>query len=721
MPKEVETEPGEIHPGFWERTTIEAFKNDPLRIAIELIKNSADSYTRIHRKGEVEPPFEIFVTFICKRSAPPQISVSDHAEGMDSNKLREALKYGTLTSMGEDTQAATSAEKGIGLKDAMMALDDNWLITVKNGLINERNKHPDFTTGIGKKDEQITEEERKQYGISANGTVVVGALPAYFRWRKMETIIDQLQRHFLMRKILQLNDFKICVVDGWTKKKTLLTYSAPPIEKEVLKESFKITYNSKKYDIHLLINKSTDTLSSGKPYGDSGILFYYGEYSVLDFTFCGYDRDLAFSKFFGEAKMEIGELLRDIGEAPLVDAKRRGLDHEHRFNKLLCREINKRLSSIQEKEEATKYTFDENALKDALKELNKLYTEIKGRGAPPRPPIEPETFAFHPPHISIKEYEQKTVFLIINSDIIGDGLEISIQSTNPDIIAKKKYIKIDKAPEDDFVIQQIPLYSEKPEITGEILAKSILPPNLDVVKMGVEVFLNPMFSPTDDFEFVPDKTAIVDGGQKKVDLCINRSLIGGHAEISLSSEGPIRCPGVYSLPQGRNLEPYLVKNIAKIEIPLETRGKENIGEKATIKASYKDRSSLLDVTIVPEPAFGGLFRGIKPSPKETKKISDFNRVEGVLEFYYKHPLIKKYMKKDFMNKSEFLVFVADVLTREAVKTVVSSGIEENSSRFRILDLEKPDFEIEQHVNREYFEQGPAMHELFLKLLRGIQL
>jgi hypothetical protein len=55
---------------------------------------------------------------------------------MDSSKLKEALKYGTQTSMGEDTEAITSAEKGIGMKDAMMALEDNWLITIKDGLIN---------------------------------------------------------------------------------------------------------------------------------------------------------------------------------------------------------------------------------------------------------------------------------------------------------------------------------------------------------------------------------------------------------------------------------------------------------------------------------------------------------------------------------------------------------------------------------------------------------
>jgi hypothetical protein len=661
------------------------------------------------------------VKFISRRNKPPEISVLDHAEGMGSNKLKEALKYGTLTSMGEDTEAATSAEKGIGLKDAMMALDENWLITIKDGLINERNKHPDFTTGIGKENEKVTEEERKEYGIFTNGTIVIGKLPDYFRLRKTETIVDRLQRHFLMRKLIHHGDFKIYVIDSWTKKKTLLKYQSPSKEKEVLRESFKIKYAGKGYNIHLLINKSTETLTPGKPYGDSGILFYYGEYSVLDFTFYRYDKDLAFTKFFGEAKMEIGELLRDIGEAPLVDAKRRGLDSEHRFNKLLCREINKRLASLQEKEEASKYTFDENALKDALKELNKLYSEIKGRGPPPLPPIEPETFAFHRPHCSLKEYEPKTVFLIINSDIISDGLELSIESTNPDIIVKRKYIKIDKAPDSDFIIKQISLYSEKAEITGEIIAKSILPPNLDSEKMGVEVLANPMFSPANGIAFVPDKTTIVDGGKKKVDLCINKTLISSRCDIALSSSGPIRCPGKWTLPSTWGLEKYIIKNIAKIEIPIETKGKENIGEKATVHASYKDRSSSLDVTIVLEPSISGLFRGIRPSPKNTKKISDFVKTEGILEYYYKHPLIKKYMKKDFMNRSEFLVFVADVLTREAIKAVVNSGIEENSSRFPIFDMDNPELEIDEHVRREYFEQGLTMHNLFMKLLRDIKL
>src|SRR3989344_241313 len=165
MPKEIRTEVGEIHPVFWEKTVKEAFKNDPLRIIIELIKNAADSYTRLEKENKIKPPYNIVVKVFCRKNNQPLIEVRDNAEGMDSVKLRDALKYGTQTSMGEDTEAVTSAEKGIGLKDAMMSLKDNWLITIKDGLINERNKHPDFKTGIGKEDEKVTKKERDELEI----------------------------------------------------------------------------------------------------------------------------------------------------------------------------------------------------------------------------------------------------------------------------------------------------------------------------------------------------------------------------------------------------------------------------------------------------------------------------------------------------------------------------------------------------------------------------
>lgn len=711
-----------MHPDFWKKTTLEAFKNDPFRIVIELIKNAADSYTRLEKKSLMKPPFDIYVKFFCGKKKAPYVEVLDHAEGMDSRKLKEALKYGTQTSMGEDTKAITSAEKGIGLKDAMMALKDNWLITIRDGLINERNKHPDFVTGIGREDEKVAEEEREELGIPINGTIVQGGLPKYFRERRFSTVCRHLQQHFLMRKLLQKREYRIHAIDSWTKKKILLKHSSPETEKLILKDAFKIKYNGKDFNVDLHVNRSKAELSQGKPFGESGLLFFYGRYSVMDFTFCRFDRHPSFARLFGEVRMEVEPIIRDPNESPLVDEKRRGLDQEHPFNKKLFNEINRRLDAIQEEEEASRYTFDEYTMKDILKELNKIYREIKGRGLPPEPPIKPDTFAFYPVYVSLKEYEPKTVFLIINSSIVSDELNISIQSTNPDITVSRSSIEIKRKKRTrQFILRQVQLYSEKARVKGEIVAIPRLDPYLTPERMGVEVLENPIFSPTNAFAFVPDKTTIVDDGQKKVDLCMDRGIVRGSNAVTFASSGPVSSPGRWSLPDPANLEKYVIKNIAKISIPIKTRGKDHIGEKARIRASYEDKDTYLDITVVPEPSIAGLFRKIRWSAKDTKKIAHFIKHEGILEIYYKHPLIQKYMKKRFRTRGDFLVFIADTLTREALKAFVSAGIEDNSSRFLIFDLDHPEGEIEDHIIREYHEEGAKMHELFLSLAKKIKL
>lgn len=721
MPEEYKTEKGEVHEKFWERTVREAFKNDPFRIVIELIKNAADSYTRLEKKGKIEPPFEIIVEFRCRKKNPPSIEVLDNAEGMDFNKLKEALKYGTQTSMGEDTEAITSAEKGIGLKDAMMALEGNWLTTINNGLMNERNKHLNFDTGIGRENVPVTNGERKKLGIPNNGTLVTGILPDYFHERKFSTICDRLTQHFLIRKLLENTKFRVFAVDGDTHERVLLHHTTPKVEKQLLNETFTVNYNRTEYKVHLQINKSVDALSQGKPFGESGLLFFYGDYSVVDFTLCHFERDIAYSRCFGEVKMEVETIIRDPTEAPLVDEKRRGLDPENPFNRRLFEEINDRLKEIGEKEEASKYSFDDSTKKEILRELNKMYEEIKGTGLH-EPPIRPVTFAFYPVYISMKEYEPKIVSLVINSSIVSEDFEIFLESTNVDIAIKRpKTVKIDERPTQKFIIKQIELFSEKAGARGEIIATRF-PYHLDKEKMGVEVLENPIFSPANGFAFVPDKTALVEGGEKKVDLCIDKMAIDELRRIELVSSDLINCPGEWLLPEKEEgLQKHTIKNIVKVEIPIKVKATGHVGEKGNVKASYGERGSNLNVTIVSEPSISGLFRDIRPSGKKTEKICEFINEEAVLEIYYKHPLFKKYMVKNFNNRPDFQTFIADTLTREILKALVTRAVEESSSRFPIFNMDHPESEIEDHIAHEYYEKGPLMHEMFGHLARTFKL
>ncbi|MGC9203037.1 MAG: hypothetical protein ACP5HX_10265 [Thermoproteota archaeon] len=419
--------------------------------------------------------------------------------------------------------------------------------------------------------------------------------------------------------------------------------------------------------------------------------------------------------------MRIEKIIRDPGEVPVVDEKRRGLDPEHPFNKKLINEVNQRLMKIQEKEDFSEYAFDEETKREILRELNKIYKEIKGRGSPPELPIKPEIFEFYPVWTNINEYEPKKHFIVVDSSIISDKIEINLRSNNPKIMIKPTKVEIEKIKaKESFVVRQIELYSEEPGIKGEIIATPDNPSHSS--KLGVEVLENPIFSPKDGFAFVPNETTIVDAGKKKVWLCIVKGIIGASKEINISSEDPINSPGVWFLPDTKNIKKNMIKNIAIIEIPIEVKGSGHIGEKATVTAKYEDKVSELHVTVVPEPTITGVVQDIRYSSKETKKISGFIYEEGVIEIYYRHPLIKKYMaKKDFKNRLDFLTFLSDVITREALRALVLSGIRESSSRFPIFNPDHQEQEIEDYISREYFDQGPKLHDLFLNLAKGLKV
>jgi len=304
--------------------------------------------------------------------------------------------------------------------------------------------------------------------------------------------------------------------------------------------------------------------------------------------------------------------------------------------------------------------------------------------------------------------------------VVFGELDIHLRSSNPKILVKPSKMKIDEyKTEEDFVVRAIRLYSKEAGSRGEIVAESDSPEHS--TKIGVEVLVNPIFSPENGFAFVPNRTTIVDGGAKKVVLCVDKDVVDGSKEINLFSQDPIGCPGGWLLPDLENLEERLLRNILKLEIPITVNGIGHIGEKAAIVATYQDKTCNLRISIVHKPSIGGLLRDIRFSEKDTKLISDFIEEEGILEVYQKHPLIKKYMKGRFKNRADFLVFVADVMTREVVRSFVMGGIRENLSRFPIYDSEHPEPDIETYVTQEYYEHGPGLHEAFKKLVSSLKL
>lgn len=708
-----------ITPRYWKRNVKEAFKNDPIRIVIELIKNSADSYFRLKERGEISPPFKIWANVRKHRGNPPFIEVRDQAEGMSYEKLKGALAYGT-----DVTDYTGTAEKGIGLKDSLMAMAPNGsILTIKDGkLSGYKIQKVGYLTPLAK-DETVTEEKREDIEIPSNGTIVKGTMPEYFSPKTYSTLVDHLSKHFLLRKLLQHSEFEIYLKNAWTGKITKLAYKEPKIDKTLLDERFKIKYDGRDYKADIKIHRSKEKIKKRKPIGKGGLIFYYSDYSVIEHTLGDYSRNPVTDQIFGEVKLYIKDLI-ESGEI-LVDEKRRGLDTTHSFNNKLMKQVNKKLEKVIEMEkEESKYTVDDSKKKDILKKLNEIGEEAIGKGPkkPARIPKEPNTFTFSKPYMTIKELEEKNNYLIVNSDIVPpSGLEIKLGSDNPDIKIKRKnklILEQEDFEENEFLIRSVPVFCKKPGVNGEIFAET--EDEKEVV--GIESIENPIFNPEDGFEFIPNKTTIVDNGEKDVDLIIDSEVITNNSrEIKFgSSSMELGCPGKRKLPKKSNLDKYRIRDILKVPIPIKVKGEGNVGKNGKISAKYEDKSSEISVKVVQNPLFGGLFRDIEFSPKDSREVVDFE--EGILNVYHEHPLMKKYMNKDgFRKKKDFLVFTADSLTREACRAIIETAIDRGSSQYAILDQDNPEPEIREHYLNQYYENGSKFHDLFFDLLKNFEI
>ena len=729
LSKNFKRKPGVITERWWVRTVKEAFKHDPIRIIIELIKNSADSYIRLGKKKIIKPPFKIFVDLSCWPRKPPFIRVKDFAEGMDDEKLEKALAYGAETSL-DDKEALTSAEKGIGLKDAMMAMEDNLLLTIKKGKLNERAKFPNFDTGVGIINHTIKKEERSKMGMPEDGTIIQGRLPEYFLDKKFNTICKHLAEHYMMYKLVQHDKFEIICIDSFTKEKINLStlYEPPKVDKKfkILKDKIRLPYKNKKYSFIYEIKKSIKPLEFGKPYGKAGLYFYYGDYTVLDFSF-GNSRYPEMINFFGEVKMEIEPLVRK-GEL-FVDEKRKGLS-DHPLNEELLNEIDKIVAKIAEgQREVTHYTFKKESWMQ--KEMKKIYQDIKGKGKKVfQLPIEPKKFEFATPHTDVLEYEPKNILLIINCSIIPSEIEISLttKKNNIDIISpnnKRIIIKKDEIEESSiekngkkFIVRNIKVYSEKKDVADEIVASLN---GYHSSKIGISLISNPIFNPKNGFEFAPKeegKVTIVEGTSKKIDLIISQSLYkeDDRKVVVDNIHKGLECEGNFYIPLRKNLDNFKMQNIIRRPFEINSKIPEKIKErKGQIKAFYRGKETEIEINLIPP---GGInFRGIKFTKSEGTREIAYYKEDGYIYIYEDHPLVKKYTKGDWKEKKDCLTFLAEIVSREFIEKIIRDSIKLGSSKFQIIDQDDPEPEIKKHFTDEYYKNAAKIHDIQIPYLK----
>jgi hypothetical protein len=730
--KEVDKEQGKVHPKFFEKTVQDNFGSDPYKLIIELIKNAADSYMRLG--ATISPPFEIFVEIDTRfKGFMPYIEVRDNAEGMSSDDLERALEYGAPPS-AKTENANTSSEKGVGLKDVLMSLGDNRIITVKNDKVTIASKDKNFDTiflgyKAGEREWIISKNEREKYKLKGNGTIVSGFLPKFFLDKKFETIKSKLEKHYLLRKLLQCEDFKIYIIDRKSNQSRpiLLKYSEPKISKVLVDDSFEIEYEGKTYSAQIKINEAKESLGPlSKPFGSAGLLVYSGKYTVLDLILGNYKNDSRLYKIFGEVHLDLDGLeqkIRNGEEKPLVDTARHGLIPENMFNKNLFEAIDKYLKEILEINVEPEYGLDSVEEKEFVRKVNKIYgKDVSGNvgGGGTYIPIRPENFELYPQYVFLPESEDKVIYLVINSKILSKLHSINILSKDPDLQLSTSKIDLEdeKSNTDGFIVKQIKIHSDKIGLETEIVANTNEINHESI--SGVIVVENPLYNPENGFSFVPNKTSIVKGGSKKVSLSLIKNLINSEInEIKLETEGPISCPGKIIIPTA-NLNKKLIKNVLIEEIDVKAEGE--VGAEAYIIATYGNKTSTIKIKIIEEPSIGGFMKHIELSPDErAKEIAHFDET-GTLTIYYKHPLFKMYMaNKNFKSRPDFITFLAETITREIIKAAIIRGMQNNSPSFPQTTPGYITFEdVDAYFTREYYEKGPELHELSKHLIKKLK-
>lgn len=718
-----------IKPGkrYWDRVT-GAIKS-PERLLVELITNSVDSYKRLRAIGQ-EASGYVRVTYDVATSGEVKIEVKDDAEGIPFEKLQTVIEeYGEDTS-GLSKGMPVRGTVGVGLKDVGLLMNGCKIITVHKGKINEcdiyREKGLPYAFYL-RINETITEHERKQLDIE-NGTIVRGTLPKGPTFsRDFETLYRHLCRHYMLRKIIQLNEeYEIILKDQ--KNERALKYK-PPQGEVLCDRLFYIPYDGVYFPIKITIRKADQKLSQSGEFREGGLIVVYNEDAVADCSLFGYDVDPYASKLYGEVEIQaqvfkVAKLFDP--KNPIIDEKRRiGLDPDHPFVQHLTTEIRRDLKKIVESEREAGKKLRESVIKSRAA-LNRVISEFNAMAKKelkekkdiiilPLPPYWtapelPDFFKFYYDNLNIMHYQMTVVGLGILPDVVPDGSPITITSSNPMIEVTPNTIFVDSTKAIEGLIRErITLLGKKYGIQAIITAEH----GGKKQEININVIENPLLNPKNGFAFIPDEMTIPDGKRKNANLVIDLSLIEqeGPERITFQSTTPqIHCQPDMRVLRGINVIGAKVQNLA---VPLRGKG---IKTKGTVTASYKARQASLDIEVTKKREIKGMFSDFKFSSEKLPVISEYDPETGIITIYNTHPMYGKYKS---MGRLSLRSFVMDIIINTALQAVVKEGIKRQSAKFPILgDFSGGVFsgfqfisDVSLRVEELYHEHGPRLFEI----------
>lgn len=377
---------------------------------VELITNCDDSYSRLEQR---QLPVSNLITISYERHQNGAfISVSDQAEGMDSEKLHTVLVYGGAYSNLAQGEVRGRGYFGRGMKQAIYGLGSGWIETIHNGQHNRVDLYRAetgeylFDDGAGQCAASDKDRARLELTPNGNGTRVGIVIEnQQVNIPRFQSLLGAITNNIYLRDILSRRSVEMMDLNKPKKSRSAerINYREP--EAEILigpDELGSFNYQGQNYSFGLTLKKARhDELVIKGDQRTNGLLVISGT-AVFDCQFFEFENQLGTEFLFGTVHCNGLSKMLANGH-PVISDERDGLNRKEPFVAAFSAAVSAQLVNIVKSEQLRLSHVDHARTSQrtslligtVLEKMNRIAVEELGI-RPPRPTPSPRNSTVGP-------------------------------------------------------------------------------------------------------------------------------------------------------------------------------------------------------------------------------------------------------------------------------------------------------------------------------------
>lgn len=456
---------------------------------VELVTNSDESYSNLENGTSINGIIEIYINRK-KGGVCEKLIVRDYAEGMEPEKLLEALKYGGKTSRFWSGESGRGLW-GRGLKETIISLGEGEINTVFKGKLARTRVWKDKGTVFF--DEKFLDNSESTN--AHNGTeIIIKITNKEMRVAETGTFIKQISTHYALRDINSSSNRTVNLIfEELTARSrehgpvtTTRQIQFPrPEGKEINK--IKKTLSGFGDRIEIIIYESPTSLEFQRhsPFGRAGFLIKIPN-AILDNQLFKFENDPAGFYFWGEVVcFDLEKRMREREETNILTSTRAGLNWKHEYCQELAKTVEKVLEPyILKKRGELLKNKPPGEVKETTKKmfrklanfLNEIAKKELGEDTdrPPEPPPDINELVIIPPYPNVQINKPRTLSVIAPTAIVDkEGAVVKIESDNEYIKPNITQVILEKSQKYPTILwsKYFKVFAHKEDEVGTITAR----------------------------------------------------------------------------------------------------------------------------------------------------------------------------------------------------------------------------------------------------------